>query len=102
VSADGDTTSFLTSAKEEAEYGRWSPNGDEIVYVTREKEYFSGRLNLLKFHAAPANPPENLSRSTPPRPTAVVDGLLVKGPSCRPRIASAIAGGTLSISGIGK
>jgi Tol biopolymer transport system component len=49
VSADGSVTSFLTSAKEEAEDGRWSPNGDEIVYVTREKEYFSGRLNLLKF-----------------------------------------------------
>jgi len=49
VSADGNTTSFLTSAKEEAENGRWSPNGDEIVYVTREKEYFSGRINLLKF-----------------------------------------------------
>jgi dipeptidyl aminopeptidase/acylaminoacyl peptidase len=51
VSADGSTTSFLTSAKEEAEGGRWSPNGDEIVYVTREKEYFSGRLKLLKFDA---------------------------------------------------
>jgi Tol biopolymer transport system component len=49
VSADGSTTSFLTSAKEEAEGGRWSPNGDEIVYVTQEKEYFSGRLKLLKF-----------------------------------------------------
>jgi len=49
ISADGSVTSFLTSAKEEAEDGRWSPNGDEIVYVTREKEYFSGRLNLLKF-----------------------------------------------------
>jgi dipeptidyl aminopeptidase/acylaminoacyl peptidase len=51
VSADGNTTSFLTSAKEEAENGRWSPSGDEIAYVTREKEYFSGRINLLKFDA---------------------------------------------------
>jgi Tol biopolymer transport system component len=49
VSEDGSTTSFLTPAKEEAEDGCWSPLGDEIVYVTREKEYFSGRLNLLKF-----------------------------------------------------
>jgi dipeptidyl aminopeptidase/acylaminoacyl peptidase len=56
VSADGGTTSFLTSAKEEAENGRWSPNGDEIVYVTREKEYFSGRLNLLKFDARSGQP----------------------------------------------
>ena len=51
VSADGSVTSFLTSAKQEAEDGRWSPEGDQIVYVTREKEYFSGRLNLLKFDA---------------------------------------------------
>ena len=56
VSADGSTTSFLTSAKEEAESGRWSPNGDEIVYVTREKEYFSGCLNLLKFDARSGQP----------------------------------------------
>ena len=56
VSADGSVTSFLTSAKEEAENGRWSPNGDEIVYVTREKEYFSGRLNLLKFDAHAGQP----------------------------------------------
>jgi dipeptidyl aminopeptidase/acylaminoacyl peptidase len=56
VSADGSTTSFLTSAKEETEDGRWSPNGDEIVYVTREKEYFSGRLNLLRFDANAGQP----------------------------------------------
>jgi dipeptidyl aminopeptidase/acylaminoacyl peptidase len=49
VSADGNTTRFLTPAKNEAESGRWSPNGEEIVYVTREKEYFSGRLNVLRF-----------------------------------------------------
>lgn len=56
VSADGNTTSFLTSAKDEAEDGRWSPDGDEIVYVTREKEYFSGRINLLKFDAHSGQP----------------------------------------------
>jgi len=56
VSADGAVTSFLTSAKEEAADGSWSPNGDEIVYVTREKEYFSGRLNLLKFDARAGQP----------------------------------------------
>ncbi|HWZ52079.1 MAG TPA: S9 family peptidase [Granulicella sp.] len=49
VSADGNTTCFLTSAKEEAENGRWSPSGDAIVYVAREKESFSGRLRLLSF-----------------------------------------------------
>ena len=56
VSADGSTTSFVTSAKEEAEAGRWSPSGDEIVYVTREKAYFSGRINLLKFDTHAGQP----------------------------------------------
>ncbi len=49
VSADGATTSFLTAPKEEAGDAHWSPSGDEIVYVTREKSFFSGRLDLLKF-----------------------------------------------------
>lgn len=56
VSADGSTTSFLTSPNEEDSAGRWSPGGDEIVYVTRKKEYFSGRLNLLKFDAHSGQP----------------------------------------------
>ena len=49
VSVDGNTTSFLTPANEEAEDARWSPSGAEIVFVSREKAYFSGRLNLLRF-----------------------------------------------------
>ncbi|HMF53277.1 MAG TPA: S9 family peptidase, partial [Edaphobacter sp.] len=49
VSSEGATTSFLTGPKEEASEGRWSPDGEQIVYVTREKEFFSGRLNLLRF-----------------------------------------------------
>lgn len=56
VSADGNITSFLTPAKDEAEDGHWSPNGEEIVYVSREKEYFSGRLNLLKFDVHAGQP----------------------------------------------
>ncbi|RRA49146.1 S9 family peptidase [Acidipila sp. EB88] len=49
VSADGNTTSFLTPAGQEAGEARWSPSGSEIVYVSREKAYFSGRLDLLPF-----------------------------------------------------
>jgi len=49
VSEDGAVTSALTAPKDEASDGRWSPDGDEIVYVTRDKEFFSGRLNLLHF-----------------------------------------------------
>jgi dipeptidyl aminopeptidase/acylaminoacyl peptidase len=49
VSSDGESTNFLTSPHDEAGEGRWSPNGDAIVYVSRSKEYFSGRLNLVHF-----------------------------------------------------
>jgi len=50
VSADGESTNFLTGLHDEAGEGRWSPNGDSIVYVSRLKEYFSGRLNLIHFN----------------------------------------------------
>ena len=51
VSEDGNVTSFLTSAKEEASDGRWSPDGEQIVYVERAREYFSGKLKILHFDA---------------------------------------------------
>ena len=51
VSADGVTTSYLTSAKEEAGEARWSPDGREIAYVARDEKDFSGRLDLLHFDA---------------------------------------------------
>lgn len=49
VSADGESTNFLTAPDEEAGEASWSPHGDAIVYVTRSKEFFSGRLQLLHF-----------------------------------------------------
>jgi dipeptidyl aminopeptidase/acylaminoacyl peptidase len=49
VSNDGNVTSFLTSPKDEAADGRWSPDGEQIVYVERAREYFSGKLKLLHF-----------------------------------------------------
>jgi dipeptidyl aminopeptidase/acylaminoacyl peptidase len=51
VSDDGNVTSFLTSPKEEAADGRWSPDGEQIVYVERARECFSGKLKLLHFDA---------------------------------------------------
>lgn len=51
VSEDGNVTSFLTSPKEEAGDGKWSPDGEQIVYVERAKEYFSGKLKILHFDA---------------------------------------------------
>jgi len=77
VSADGAVTSILTSAKEEAADGSWSPNGDEIVYVTREKEYFSGRLNLLSSTRTRANPSVNPPRFTPLLSIGEADGPFV-------------------------
>ncbi len=74
MSEDGNTTSFLTAPKEEAEDGRWSPRGDEIVYVTREKEYFSGRLDLLKFDTQAGQVIGKPSSSILLRSIAVVDG----------------------------
>jgi dipeptidyl aminopeptidase/acylaminoacyl peptidase len=49
VSSDGDSTNFLTEAREEAGEGKWSPSGDAIVYVARSKEHFSGQLKLIHF-----------------------------------------------------
>lgn len=49
VSADSESTNFLTGPHDEAGDGRWSPSGDAIVYVARSKEFFSGRLNLIHF-----------------------------------------------------
>lgn len=56
VSEDGTVTSAITSAKDEASEGRWSPNGGEIIYVTRDKEFFSGRLDLLHFDVRSGQP----------------------------------------------
>lgn len=49
VSADGQSTNFLTGPHEEESEPRWSPAGDAIVYVSRSKEFFSGRLELIQF-----------------------------------------------------
>jgi Tol biopolymer transport system component len=49
VSANGESTNYLTGPDDEAGEASWSPHGDAIVYVTRSKEFFSGRLHLLHF-----------------------------------------------------
>jgi dipeptidyl aminopeptidase/acylaminoacyl peptidase len=66
VSPDGAVTSFLTPPRVEAADGKFSPKGDAVVYVTRSKEYFSGRIELLKFDKASGQPigkPETLYTS---------------------------------------
>ncbi|MGI4831564.1 MAG: LpqB family beta-propeller domain-containing protein [Janthinobacterium lividum] len=49
VSADGNTTSFITPPSEEASEGRWSPDGHRIVFVARTDAFFSGRLEVARF-----------------------------------------------------
>ncbi len=57
VSADGNTTSFLTPPAEDAAEGRWSPDAHSILFVGRSESFFSGRLELLRFdsHAGRAD-----------------------------------------------
>ena len=49
VSDDGNVTSLLTPSKEESSDGKWSPDGEKIVYVERARQYFSGKLKLIHF-----------------------------------------------------
>jgi dipeptidyl aminopeptidase/acylaminoacyl peptidase len=62
VSEDGAVTSALTLLKDEATDGRWSPDGSQIVYVTRDKEFFSGRLNVLHFDIHSGQPVGEISK----------------------------------------
>ncbi|WP_255462388.1 S9 family peptidase [Granulicella sp. WH15] len=56
VSVDGSETTFITPPHDEAQSGQWSPSGDEIVYTSNGKEYFSGRINLIKFDPKAGQP----------------------------------------------
>lgn len=56
VSEDGAVTSALTPPNDEATDGRWSPDGSQIVYVTRNREFFSGRLNMMHFERLSGQP----------------------------------------------
>ena len=49
VSEDGMATDFLTAANFDEEGASWSPDGTRISYTARAPEYFSGKLNVLKF-----------------------------------------------------
>ncbi len=52
VSEDGMATDFLTAANFDEEGASWSPDGTRISYTARAPEYFSGKLNVLKFDPA--------------------------------------------------
>ncbi|MGH9596578.1 MAG: TolB family protein, partial [Edaphobacter sp.] len=56
VSADGNTTSFLSAPGEECGAARWSPDGSAIVYVGRSDEHFSGSIRVLNFDPESGQP----------------------------------------------
>jgi dipeptidyl aminopeptidase/acylaminoacyl peptidase len=49
VSEDGMVNDYLTSGNVDEEAAGWSPDGMRISYTQRAPEYFSGKLNVLKF-----------------------------------------------------
>ena len=50
VSEDGRSENFLSRGTGDSVEGRWSPDGKQIAYVERTKEFFSGRLNVVAFN----------------------------------------------------
>jgi dipeptidyl aminopeptidase/acylaminoacyl peptidase len=52
VSDDGKATDFLTAANVDEENASWSQDGEGIAYTARSTQYFSGKLNRLRFNPA--------------------------------------------------
>src|SRR5260221_13470381 len=52
VSDDGMMSAFLTPSTADESAASWAPDGEHISYTERSREFFSGRLNVLKFDPA--------------------------------------------------
>src|SRR5579872_957330 len=52
VSEDGLSNNFVTGANADEDGANWSPDGSAISYTQRTREYFSGKLNFVKFDPA--------------------------------------------------
>ncbi len=52
VSDDGMVNAFLSQSPNDEEAASWSPDGTRISYTERAKDYFSGKLNVVKFDPA--------------------------------------------------
>ncbi len=49
VSDDGRTEYYLTQGDGDAGSGSWAPDGSHISYTDRKPEYFSGKLDVVRF-----------------------------------------------------
>jgi dipeptidyl aminopeptidase/acylaminoacyl peptidase len=56
VSADANTTSFLSAPGDECSAARWSADGSAIAYVERSDEHFSGSIRVLNFDPETGQP----------------------------------------------
>jgi dipeptidyl aminopeptidase/acylaminoacyl peptidase len=66
VSDDGQAEIFLTQSDGEAGSGNWSPDGEHISYTERKPEYFSGKVQVLKFDPRSGQPGDPLTVYTSP------------------------------------
>ncbi|HYM09739.1 MAG TPA: alpha/beta fold hydrolase, partial [Bryobacterales bacterium] len=51
VSEDGVSSSFLTHGEADCSSAAWSPDGARVSYTERPREYFSGKLEEVRFDA---------------------------------------------------
>ena len=49
ISEDGRTESYLTQSNGDAGNASWSPDGTHVSFTDRKPEYFSGKLDVVKF-----------------------------------------------------
>lgn len=66
VSDDGQAEIFLTQGDEDAGSASWSPDGEHISYTERKPEYFSGKIQVLKFNPRSGQSGDSLTVYTSP------------------------------------
>jgi dipeptidyl aminopeptidase/acylaminoacyl peptidase len=65
VSDDGMVNAFLSQSTADEDNATWAPDGEHISYVERAPQYFSGKLNVVRFDpgTARASDPKTLYTS---------------------------------------
>ena len=66
VSDDGQSEIFLTQGDGEAGSASWAPDGEHISYTERKPDYFSGKLQVLKFDPRTGQSGDSLTLYTSP------------------------------------